>query len=569
MINMQENRLRLRLKEDVHLDHEGFGNVNALMQEKHIFYDDALLKSERTQDDYLFPVLAELSGIPFVHKEQVLFPEELRNVLPEATMRKHMILPIARRGQVLDVVTIDPMNLYVFQEIFRDTGYRLNTFYANKYRIESLLNSTFGDSADLRKAMEDFGDGPSEEDGPDQNTVTAMDKISAAMKDEKDAPTVKYVQELFKQAIRQKASDIHIEPRQKKFIIRLRIDGVLREIPSPPKHLQNNIITIVKVMADLNISEKRAPQDGRIRLPFEGREIDFRVSSLPTIYGEKIVIRVLDTSSIVLEFSALGFAKDDEEKLTKVIQAPHGIILAAGPTGSGKTTTLYTVLKEVATDDINVTTMEDPVEYRLDNISQCQVEIKAGMTFANGLRAIMRQDPDVIMVGEIRDLETAEIAIQASLTGHLVLSTIHTNSAIGTIGRLENMGCDTFLVAATIACIIAQRLVRRLCTSCKAEYMAAPDYLASMGVKTDKPFKLFKNVGCDKCAFTGYKGRMGIHEILIPDDEMRELVGKKVSEFELFRHARKNCGLKLLKESGIRKVLQGLSTYDQVVAATI
>ena len=270
----------------------------------------------------------------------------------------------------------------------------------------------------------------------------------------------------------------------------------------------------------------------------------------------------------MLEFASLGFPKDDEQKIRDVIFAPHGIILAAGPTGSGKTTTLYTVLKEVATDDKNVTTLEDPVEYRLDKLTQCQIEVKAGMTFANGLRAILRQDPDVVMVGEIRDLETAELAIQASLTGHMVLSTIHTNSAVGTITRLANMGCDSFLVAATLACVIAQRLIRRLC-SCKIEYMAEPEELAQMGVKSSKPVKLYRAEGCDKCGFTGYKGRAGIHEILIPNDELRELIGKDATEFELFRLARKKCGLRLLKESGIRKVLQGASDYAQVLQSTL
>jgi type II secretory ATPase GspE/PulE/Tfp pilus assembly ATPase PilB-like protein len=304
-------------------------------------------------------------------------------------------------------------------------------------------------------------------------------------------------------------------------------------------------------------------------LAFEGRDIDFRVSSLPTIYGEKIVIRVLDTAGVVLEFASLGFLKDDEQKIRDVILSPHGIILAAGPTGSGKTTTLYTILKEVATDDKNVTTLEDPVEYRLDKMSQCQVHEKAGMTFANGLRAMMRQDPDVIMVGEIRDVETAEIAIQASLTGHLVLSTIHTNSAIGTISRLANMGCDTYLVAATISCVLAQRLVRRLCTGCKEPYMAQPEDLAHMGVKSSKAVKLQRARGCDKCGFTGYKGRIGLHELLIPDDELRAMIGKGSSEYDMFRYARKNCGLKLLRESGIRKVLTGITTYEQVIEATV
>lgn len=564
---MQENRLKHRLKQDVALNAEGLKVVQALMREKYISFTEALLFSEKVQDDYIYPVLAELSGIQFVRKEAVDLPENMRNILPEKTLRTHKIIPTKKLSEkVIEIVCTDPLDLYSHRKICDQEGVKFIAKYAERFRIESLHNITFGDSADLREVLDSFDEETIVEE--QESKVDVMDAIAGAMSDEKDAPTVKYVQTLFKQAIRMKASDMHIEPRQKKFLIRFRIDGQLRDIPSPPKHLQDNIITIIKVMADLDISEKRAPQDGRIRLPFEGRDIDFRVNSLPSIYGEKIVIRVLDTSSIVLEFASLGFPKDDEQKIRDVIFAPHGIILAAGPTGSGKTTTLYTVLKEVATDDKNVTTLEDPVEYRLDKLTQCQIEVKAGMTFANGLRAILRQDPDVVMVGEIRDLETAELAIQASLTGHMVLSTIHTNSAVGTITRLANMGCDSFLVAATLACVIAQRLIRRLC-SCKIEYMAEPEELAQMGVKSSKPVKLYRAEGCDKCGFTGYKGRAGIHEILIPNDELRELIGKDATEFELFRLARKKCGLRLLKESGIRKVLQGASDYAQVLQSTL
>jgi len=565
---MQDNRLRDRLKKDVALSAEDMKVVQGLVQEKLTSFDEALLFSQRVQDDYIFPVLAELSGVEFIRKEVVEFDTELRNTLPEKILRTYGMIPQAQKtDKIVEVACIDPLDIYSYQKIYEEQGIKIKAKYAEKFRIESLLNSTFGDSADLREVLDSFDDHEMEEE-KDNKGANIMEQIAGAMSDEKDAPTVKYVQTLFKQAIRMKASDIHVEPRQKKFMIRFRIDGVLREIPSPPKHLQDNIITILKVMADLDISEKRAPQDGRIRLPFEGREIDFRVNSLPSIYGEKIVIRVLDTSSIVLEFATLGFAKDDEKRIRDVMFAPHGIILAAGPTGSGKTTTLYTILKEVATDDKNVSTLEDPVEYRLDKLTQCQVEVKAGMTFSAGLRALLRQDPDVVMVGEIRDLETAELAIQASLTGHLVLSTIHTNSSVGTITRLSNMGCDSFLVADTLSMVIAQRLVRRLC-QCKEEYMADPEKLALMGVKSSKSIKLAKATGCDKCGFTGYKGRSGIHEILIPNDEMRELMGRGATEFEMFKLARKKCGLRVLKESGIRKVLHGVTDYAQVLNATL
>ncbi|MBT3783670.1 Flp pilus assembly complex ATPase component TadA, partial [bacterium] len=404
---MQDNRLKDRLKQDVALSPEDFKVVHALIQERSLFYDQALIFSERIQDDYIYPVLSELSGIPFLAREQVDFSVDLRNVLPERYLRSSNIIPLKKStNKILEVATTDPLDLYALEEIYDQTGYKIKPKYAEKFRIESLLNSAFGDSAEIRDVLTGFDQQQSEEqEGP--AALDVIDQISAAISDEKDAPTVKYVQALFRQAIRRKASDIHVEPREKRFLIRFRIDGLLQEVPSPPKHLQDNIITILKVMADLDISEKRIPQDGRIRLTFEGRQIDFRVSSLPSIYGEKIVIRVLDTSSIVLEFPTLGFSREDEERIRQVIIKPHGIILAAGPTGSGKTTTLYTILKEVATDDRNVTTLEDPVEYRLDQMTQCQIENKAGFGFATGLRSILRQDPDVIMVGEIRDRETA------------------------------------------------------------------------------------------------------------------------------------------------------------------
>ncbi len=566
---MQDNRLKDRLKQDVALSPEDFKVVHALIQERSLFYDQALIFSERISDDYIYPILSELSGIPFLTREQVEFSLEMRNVLPERVLRSSNIIPLKKNTtKILEVATTDPLDLYAFEEIYDQTGYKLKPRYAEKFRIDSLLNSTFGDSAEIRDVLTGFDQQQSEnQEGP--ATLDVIDQISAAISDEKDAPTVKYVQALFRQAIRRKASDVHVEPREKRFLIRFRIDGLLQEVPSPPKHLQDNIITILKVMADLDISEKRIPQDGRIRLAFEGRQIDFRVSSLPSIYGEKIVIRVLDTSSIVLEFPTLGFSNEDEERIRQVIIKPHGIILAAGPTGSGKTTTLYTILKEVSTDDRNVTTLEDPVEYRLDQMTQCQIENKAGFGFATGLRSILRQDPDVIMVGEIRDRETAELSIQASLTGHLVLSTIHTNSSVGTVTRLANMGCDTYLVAATLASVLAQRLVRRMCPSCREAYTASIEELKAMGVKSSKPMKLYRKAGCDKCGFTGYKGRVGIHELLIPDDEMRELIGREAIEFELFRHARKKCQLRTLKESGIRKVLKGVCDYAQVLEATL
>ena len=368
------------------------------------------------------------------------------------------------------------------------------------------------------------------------------------------------------QAVRDRASDIHIEPEEDFLRIRFRIDGVLHEIPSPPKNLELPLISRIKVLSGMDIAESRIPQDGHTQLEIDGKTIDLRVSTLPTITGENVVMRILDTSSVLIGLDKLGFSEEDQKKFEEIITRPYGIILTTGPTGSGKTTTLYSALTFINSLDRNIITVEDPVEYRLGLIRQVQINPKTGLTFANGLRSILRQDPDVIMVGEIRDLETAIIAVQAALTGHLVFSTLHTNDAPSAVVRLENMGVERFLVSASLIAVMAQRLVRVICPECKEAYKPEAGLLRKLNIE-DKNVKFYKGRGCDFCKGTGYRGRKGLFEIMTLDDELKEMIIGGASVIELREKARSK-GMKTLKEDGVNKVLAGITSIEEVFRVT-
>lgn len=385
-----------------------------------------------------------------------------------------------------------------------------------------------------------------------------------------EAPIIRLVNSLMSQAIKDRASDIHIEPYEREMSVRFRIDGDLYEIIKPPKKFQSTITARVKIMAGLNIAEKRLPQDGRIRIKVAGRDIDIRVSTVPTTHGERVVMRLLDRSSVLKDLADLGFSRRDYETMHQLIRRPYGIILVTGPTGSGKTTTLYACLSKINSPDLNILTIEDPVEYQLQGVGQVHVNPKIELTFAGGLRAFLRQDPDVIMVGEIRDRETAEIAIQASLTGHLVMSTVHTNDAAGAVSRLVDMGVEPFLVASSLAGVLAQRLVRVVCPHCRVAYQPTREELMEIGIDADKiggiP-TIFKKQGCAKCANTGYSGRRGIYELMQVDDEVRQLVLKNVDAGTIKKAAVRK-GMTSLREDGARKVLEGLTTIQEVALVT-
>ncbi len=386
------------------------------------------------------------------------------------------------------------------------------------------------------------------------------------MEQEDDAPIIRLINALLTEAIRENASDIHIETYEKRLSVRLRVDGVLREIVQPKRELAPLLVSRIKVMARLDIAEKRVPQDGRISLRLAGREVDVRVSTMPSSNGERVVLRLLDKQAGRLDVSHLGMAARDHVLLRELINKPHGIILVTGPTGSGKTTTLYAALTELNDKSRNILTVEDPIEYQLDGIGQTQVNTKVDMTFARGLRAILRQDPDVVMVGEIRDLETAEIAVQASLTGHLVLSTLHTNSAVGAVTRLHDMGIEPFLLSSSLLGVLAQRLVRVLCPECREPYEADASACALLGVDVARPPVLYKARGCAHCNQLGYRGRTGIYELIVIDEELRRLIHNNAGEHELEAHARRHGPS--IRQDGARNVLAGVTTLEEVLRVT-
>ena len=388
-----------------------------------------------------------------------------------------------------------------------------------------------------------------------------------------EAPIIRLVNSLLFRAAKERASDIHIEPQEKDICVRFRVDGVLQEVIRPPKRFQNSIISRVKIMGGLNIAEKRLPQDGRIRVKLAGRDIDIRLSTTPTVYGERVVMRLLDKSTVLLDLAEIGMDKEQLRIMESIIHRSHGIILVTGPTGSGKTTTLYAALSKINRPDLNIMTIEDPVEYQLKGISQTPVNAKIELTFANGLRSFLRQDPDVIMVGEIRDLETAEIAIQASLTGHLVFSTVHTNDAAGAITRLVDMGVEPFLVASSLMGVLAQRLIRVLCKDCRMSYFPTPEELKEIGLTAEQVREasggmLYKPAGCDACNSTGYRGRSGIYEMMLIDDEIRQLILKNVDSGTIKKAAVSSKGMLTLMDDGALKVLKGVTSIAEVLSVT-
>ena len=444
----------------------------------------------------------------------------------------------------------------------------LHRIAKNKISIEYLDSSTFEtfianaysrDSSEAKQIVEDLGE--------ELDLVSIADSVPEnedLLGREDDAPIIRLINAVLTEAIRENASDVHIETFEKELIVRFRIDGVMREIVKPKRELAPLLISRIKVMAKLDIAEKRVPQDGRISLRIGGREVDVRVSTMPANNSERVVMRLLDKQAGRLNLENLGMDSASLKRLQDIVHRPHGIFLVTGPTGSGKTTTLYASLSELSTKTINILTVEDPIEYQLSGIGQTQVNNKADMTFARGLRAILRQDPDVVMVGEIRDLETAEIAVQASLTGHLVMSTLHTNTAVGAIARLMDMGVEPFLLSSSLTGILAQRLVRRLCDNCKVEREATTEELAFL---KETRAVVFENTGCESCARTGYSGRTGIYELVSIDEQMRKLIHDRSSEQELANYARRRAPN--IREDGKQKILNGITTVQEVLRVTL
>ncbi|MCC6449255.1 MAG: type II secretion system ATPase GspE [Candidatus Aureabacteria bacterium] len=530
---------------------------------------DILIALSYIKEDDLLQALSEQFGLPFLKS---LPPEsadrELIGRVPRTFAQAHQIVPLRREGDAVVVATADPLNTQPLDDIGLILECETHVAIARAAEISHLINTVYmhAESA-AEELIEDMG---AEKEAGGERVFDLSEQAAEDLMDLDDkAPVIKLVNLMIYQAAKSRASDIHIEPYEKELKIRFRIDGVLHNTLSPPKRYQSAIISRVKIMSNMNIAEKRLPQDGRIKIKMPDREIDLRVSTIPIVHGERVVMRLLDRGAMFYGLEEMGFSPDKLERFSRLIALPYGIILVTGPTGSGKSTTLYGALSRINTEDRNILTIEDPVEYQIPGIGQIHVKPKINLTFASGLRHILRQDPDVIMVGEIRDLETAEIAIQASLTGHLVFSTLHTNDAAGAITRLIDMGVEPFLVSSSVIAIMAQRLVRVICPKCRERYVPPPETLRALGLSpADLPDgTVSRGKGCDHCMGTGYRGRSGIFELLVIDDEIRQLVLDRISS-NVIKKTALGKGMLTLRGDGAQKVAKGITTIEEVLRIT-
>jgi type IV pilus assembly protein PilB len=518
-----------------------------------------------TTEDTLTEFLAKQFNIEKADLNPSEIEDSVFSLVPPQLVQKHQLVPVKLLGSTLTVAMADPTDLVAINEVKFITGYGVRVTLAPPSAIKKTLEHRFG-GVSYDEVLKKFGDGEMEVIH-ETDDVNLQELQQATM----EAPVVTLVNAILADAAKRRASDIHIEPYEKIFRVRFRVDGVLQEIMSPPLRLKNPLVSRLKVMAGLDIAERRLTQDGRIKLKMGvSGELDIRVSVLPTLFGEKVVMRLLDKSNLQLDMSKLGFDPQTLKDFLEAIHKPYGMILITGPTGSGKSTTLYSALSELNKPDVNISTAEDPVEYNLVGINQVQVREQIGLTFAAALRSFLRQDPDIIMVGEVRDLETAQIAVKAALTGHLVLSTLHTNDAPSTIDRLINMGVETFLLISSINLIAAQRLVRRICEKCKEPVEVSPEILINLGVDSAEVgagFSTFHGRGCGNCNGTGYRGRLAIYEVMVIHEGLKELILRNASVVELKREAVK-LGMSTLRMSALQKVREGLTTIEETVRVT-
>ncbi len=510
-------------------------------------------------------LLSQEFNIPLISLQDIRVDESVLKLLPQDILRKYNVFPISSSGGQLELAISDPMGMDSVDDISHILNMSVDLRLASPEEIKRAIDDHFGVNA--------YGDVFGEEIAGQNSSAAAGNTLATGNEagvSEEEAPIIRYVHKLITEAVKRRASDIHLEPLEKRFRIRYRIDGVLIEVENPPKRLQPSIISRLKLMANISIAEKRVPQDGRIQITFNNKEIDLRVSSLPTVYGESIVMRILDKEGLRLGLPELGFFSDDQAVFERIVGMADGIFLVTGPTGSGKSTTLYSALNFLNHPDRKIITVEDPVEYQMTGINQVQVRREVGMTFAAALRSMLRQAPNIIMIGEIRDLETAEIAINASLTGHMVFSTLHTNDAPSAVTRLVDIGVKPFLVSASLRAALAQRLVRKICTNCKSVYAPDPRTLQAIGINEIEAAKItfYHGDGCPKCNGIGFKGRMGIFEIFIVNEELQQMIYEGRTLVELRTKARE-LGMRSMREDGIRKVGGGLTTADEVLKVTM
>jgi type IV pilus assembly protein PilB len=535
---------------------------------------ETLIKLGFVAEEDITECLSQQFGVPSINLAHFEIDAGVIKLLPADVARKYNILPVNKTGATITIAMADPTNVFAMDDIKFMTGYNVEPVVASELGIKQAIDNYYGSTSalELKKVMEDL----QTQENADLEVLEEEEEldVEALAEGAEEAPVVKLVNLILTDAIKRGASDIHIEPYEKEFRVRFRIDGILYEIMNPPLKLKDAITSRMKILSKLDISEKRLPQDGRIKLKMKlnekNKELDFRVSVLPTLFGEKIVLRLLDKDNLRLDMTKLGFEPESLVRFEEAIFKPWGMVLVTGPTGSGKTNTLYSALSKVNSPEVNIMTAEDPVEFNLPGINQVQMKESIGLNFAATLRSFLRQDPNIILVGEIRDFETAEIAIKAALTGHLVLSTLHTNDAPSTINRLMNMGIEPFLVATSVQLIAAQRLVRRICSSCKEEVETTPHALMNIGYKKDEvgTFTVFKGRGCEKCNNTGYKGRVGLIEVMAIDDDIRELFLSGGTAIDIKKRAADN-GMISLRRSGLIKIKDGVTTIEEVVRETV
>ncbi|MDP2922620.1 MAG: ATPase, T2SS/T4P/T4SS family [Candidatus Omnitrophota bacterium] len=544
---------------------EQLDEVITLQQKEGGKIGEALLRLGYVSEEQIVIALSKQLSIPYISlasgKLKPAADQNLEQIIPYDFAIKNQILPLSRSLNSLTAVMFDPLDLILLDNLKKITGCEVNIVISTRSDILKAIEAFYGKDRVFREAMEFRGEEKGEiKEIFSEETDLSLDKIIAQAE---EAPVIKLVDLIVRQAIEESASDIHIEPRYDKLSLRYRIDGNLYEMPSPSAALYLPIISRVKILSKMDIAEKRLPQDGGFMVKIGDRLIDLRVSSLPTIYGEKVVLRILDKSRIPLDLAKLGFLPQELEKIRKGLNCSYGLILLTGPTGSGKSTTLYAALHELNSPTLNILTVEDPVEYRMEGINQVQVKSEIGLTFANALRCFLRQDPDIILVGEVRDLETAEICIRSALTGHIVLSTLHTNDSPSTITRLIDIGIPNYLVASSLRLIVAQRLIRKLCTQCKESYEVRKEELP-VAITLNSPI-IYKAKGCEKCNFIGYKGRSVIAETLLVDEEIRETIYKGSSAPQVMAMARKK-GMMNLLESGLKRVEEGITSLEEILS---
>src|SRR5262244_2640720 len=563
----------LLVKEKV-ITPEQLTQATKVQKEQSCRLGSALVKLGFLSDEDVTNFLSRQYGVPAINLSYFEIDPAVVKLIPFETAKRYQILPLSRVGASLTIAMVDPTNVFAMDDIKFMTGFNIEPVVASESSIADGIEKAYGTAKeeDLEQVMQSIN----ELDAADvelQAEEQEMD-LGELEKAADEAPIVKLVNLVLTDAVKRGASDIHMEPYEKEFRVRFRIDGVLQAIMSPPLKLKDAITSRLKIMSKLDISEKRLPQDGRIMLKMQiggkRKQLDFRVSTLPTLWGEKIVLRLLDKENLRLDMTKLGFEPESLVKFEKAILKPYGMVLVTGPTGSGKTNTLYSSISTLNKPDTNIMTAEDPVEFQLQGVNQVQMKEQIGLNFAAALRAFLRQDPNIILVGEIRDFETAEIAIKAALTGHLVLSTLHTNGAPETISRLMNMGIEPFLVATSVNLIQAQRLVRRICKECKVEHHSPDEALVDVGFPASelKDIKTFKGAGCSTCNGTGYKGRVGLYEVMEITEELRELILVGASGLELRRKAIED-GMLTLRLSGLEKIRQGMTTLEEVVRETV